>query len=126
MAVVLSPAPIPPKLSSPVEAPQPRSLGDGAAPAAPKDMSTPAKGQRIPRGKRERPCDACRKRKSKCVVTEGKKTCAACGAHGQECTYVEDPQPRKRPVDNDANHTDPTTKRRQVVRFRVAKTPARC
>ena len=58
------------------------------------------------RGRRERPCDGCRKRKSKCVVNEGQKNCAACGVHGQECTYVEDPQPRKRKVDTEAKEGD--------------------
>lgn len=49
------------------------------------------------RRRRERPCDACRKRKSKCVANEGHdNVCAACAIHGQACTYVEDPQPRKK------------------------------
>ena len=111
MAVVLSPAPVYPRLSAPVEIPRSKMAGDASA-ATVKATTAPSKGQRIPRGKRERPCDACRKRKSKCVVTEGRKTCAACGAHGQECTYVEDPQPRKRRVDNEGANGGDSTKRR--------------
>lgn len=73
-----------------------------------------AKDNKIPRGRRERPCDACRRRKSKCVTTEGQsKTCAACGVHGQECTYLEDPQPRKRRLDNEGKDSD-LPKRRSV------------
>lgn len=66
------------------------------------------------RGRRERPCDACRKRKSKCVTNDGQKNvCAACGVHGQECTYIEDPQPRKRRLEGDGKEVD-LSKRRLV------------
>ena len=71
----------------------------------------PSKGPAAPRGRRERPCDACRKRKSKCVVNDGQKICAACGVHGQECTYVEDPQPRKRKLDGEGKEVDATKRR---------------
>ncbi|MCJ1396991.1 Fungal specific transcription factor [Xylographa trunciseda] len=76
-------------------------------------VSSTSKGSSS-RGRRERPCDACRKRKSKCVITEGQKSCAACAIHAQECTYVEDPQPRKRRLDSDGKETD-VTKRRSTV-----------
>ena len=66
------------------------------------------------RGRRERPCDACRKRKSKCVITEGQQSCAACAVHGQQCTYIEDPQPRKRRLNSDGKEAD-TPKRRSVL-----------
>lgn len=76
--------------------------------ATTKVKSNPSeKENKIARGRRERPCDACRRRKSKCVVTEGpSKTCAACGVHGQECTYLEDPQPRKRRLDTERKDQD--------------------
>ncbi|MCJ1445109.1 MAG: Fungal specific transcription factor [Stictis urceolatum] len=96
-----------------------KKLSPGELRANQKPMSstpinkTPAKPVPIPRGKRERPCDACRRRKSKCVVTEGSKICAACGVHEQECTYVEDPQPRKRKVEGDAQGAE--SKRRSQV-----------
>ena len=80
----------------------------------PKTQST-AKDVKIPRGRRERPCDACRRRKSKCVTNEGQgKTCTACGVHAQECTYLEDPQPRKRKIDNENKEVD-HPKRRLVL-----------
>lgn len=81
----------------------------------PKSM-TNGKGPAAPRGRRERPCDACRKRKSKCVVTEASKVCAACSLHGQECTYIEDPQPRKRRLDSSTGKDAAEfAKRRSVV-----------
>ena len=65
----------------------------------------------IARGRRERPCDACRKRKSKCVISDGRKNCAACGVHGQECTFVEEPQPRKRRVDSEGTEAEAPKRR---------------
>ncbi|KAK5172154.1 Fungal specific transcription factor [Saxophila tyrrhenica] len=47
------------------------------------------------RARRERPCDGCRKRKSKCVLQESRK-CVLCEFHKQDCTFVEQAQPRKR------------------------------
>ncbi|KAF2459996.1 fungal-specific transcription factor domain-containing protein [Lineolata rhizophorae] len=48
------------------------------------------------RSRRERPCDACRRRKSRCVIHEGAVLCVLCEFHKQECTFVQSPQPRKR------------------------------
>jgi len=50
----------------------------------------------ITRTRRDRPCDACRRRKSKCVIHEGQGSCVLCQFHNQECTFVQSPQPRKR------------------------------
>ena len=47
-------------------------------------------------------------------MNEGQKVCAACGVHGQECTFVEDPQPRKRRIEGEAKDTD-ASKRRFVA-----------
>lgn len=70
------------------------------------------KDPKVIRGRRERPCDACRKRKSKCVTLEGQKNvCAACNVHGQECTYIEDPQPRKRRLEGDGKEVDLSKRR---------------
>lgn len=43
-----------------------------------------------------RPCDPCRKRKSRCEIVDGKLPCLLCRFHRQDCTFVEEPQPRKR------------------------------
>ena len=32
-------------------------------------------------------------------MNEGQAVCAACAMHNQQCTFVEDPRPRKRRVD---------------------------
>src|SRR4051794_38184123 len=48
------------------------------------------------RGRRERPCDVCRRRKSRCVILEGNDTCEFCRFHNQDCTFVQSPQPRKK------------------------------
>ena len=50
------------------------------------------------RSRRERPCDACRRRKSRCVIQEGAALCVLCGFHKQACTFVQSPRPRKRKV----------------------------
>lgn len=50
------------------------------------------------RSRRDRPCDACRRRKSRCVVNEGESVCVLCEFHSQECTFIQSPQPRKKRV----------------------------
>ena len=64
-----------------------------------------------PRPRRERPCDGCRRRKSKCVLqplppsqgppnststTPPARRCVLCDFHKQDCTFVENALPRKR------------------------------
>jgi hypothetical protein len=43
-----------------------------------------------------RPCDSCRRRKSRCEIADGIPPCVLCRFHRQECTFNEEPQPRKR------------------------------
>lgn len=44
-----------------------------------------------------RPCDACRKRKSRCLMpSPGAPSCLLCSHHNQLCTFLEDPIPRKK------------------------------
>ncbi|KAK3317370.1 fungal-specific transcription factor domain-containing protein [Cercophora scortea] len=42
----------------------------------------------------ERPCDVCRKRKSRCVKELDQDRCVLCAFHKRECTYRDAPQPR--------------------------------
>ena len=63
--------------------------------------------------KRERPCDACRRRKSRCEVREG-LVCVLCQFHKQDCTFLQDPQPRKRKVVPEIERQDVSPKRRCV------------
>src|ERR1700761_300079 len=48
------------------------------------------------RNRPRRPCDACRKRKSRCEITEGESICVLCKFHRQPCLFQENPQPRKK------------------------------
>lgn len=61
--------------------------------------------------RKDRPCDACRRRKSKCVMREGEMACLLCKFHNQDCTFVQSPQPRKRKLNGDGKD-DPASKRR--------------
>jgi len=63
------------------------------------------------RTKRERPCDACRRRKSRCVITEGALLCVLCEFHKQDCTFVQSPQPRKRKLTGEGKKEDSSKKR---------------
>ena len=63
------------------------------------------------RSRKDRPCDACRRRKSRCVIHEGQTSCVLCQFHTQECTFVQSPQPRKRKL-NTENKEESVAKRR--------------
>lgn len=52
----------------------------------------------MPGNKRTRPCDACRRRKTKCHTEESERVCVLCRFHGQRCTYEQAPRQRKRAV----------------------------
>lgn len=70
------------------------------------------------RTRKDRPCDACRRRKSKCVIHEGQVACVLCKFHKQDCTFVQSPQPRKRklvPEEVKEGKEDSTAKRRYVI-----------
>ncbi|KAI9798288.1 MAG: Fungal specific transcription factor [Piccolia ochrophora] len=49
-----------------------------------------------PQPPKDRPCDTCRRRKSRCVVPENSVRCILCEFHKQNCTFAQRPQPRKR------------------------------
>ncbi|KAI5267436.1 hypothetical protein E4T47_08067 [Aureobasidium subglaciale] len=51
-----------------------------------------------PGARRTRPCDACRKRKTKCHTEDSERVCVLCRFHGQSCTYEQNPRPRRRTV----------------------------
>jgi len=42
----------------------------------------------------DRPCDTCRRRKSRCVFKPGSTTCILCEFHKQKCTFDEPSAPR--------------------------------
>ena len=120
-AAVVSYPPIFPATVSPIEqsAALPPSIprSSGALNAQIKPMQSGKDGKI--KGRRERPCDACRKRKSRCVINEGTTVCTACGAHGQQCTYLEDPQPRKRKTDSEGKEGEASKRRLQPQSIEV-------
>ncbi|KAK4628768.1 Transcriptional activator protein DAL81 [Fulvia fulva] len=61
------------------------------------------------RSRRERPCDGCRRRKSKCVLQENRR-CVLCEFHKQDCTFVENAQPRKRKTEDAPRPDSPSKK----------------
>ncbi|KAK0712416.1 fungal-specific transcription factor domain-containing protein [Lasiosphaeria miniovina] len=63
-----------------------RSSPDAAALQA-----LPRKGTRT-----DRPCDVCRRRKSRCAKEPDQDRCVLCTFHDRECTYLDAPQPRKK------------------------------
>lgn len=44
----------------------------------------------------DRPCDTCRRRKSRCVKDPDQEKCYLCTFHHRECTYLDEPQRRKK------------------------------
>jgi hypothetical protein len=108
MAVAIQPAMPPrPTTDSPVtiaaaRPPQPKRRMSGKE-NLPQGKPTSSSAVASVRNRRERPCDACRRRKSRCVIHEGAVLCVLCEFHKQECTFVQDPQPRKRKVTGDAD-----------------------
>jgi hypothetical protein len=46
--------------------------------------------------RKDRPCDACRRRKSRCIIPEGTENCMMCHSRSEECTFIQSPQRRKR------------------------------
>ncbi|TVY42850.1 Transcriptional activator protein [Lachnellula subtilissima] len=68
------------------------------------------------RGRKDRPCDACRRRKSRCVINEGQNICVLCQFHTQECTFVQSPQPRKRKLNIEGGKEESVAKRRSPDR----------
>lgn len=123
MAVAIQPAR--PATNSPIAIPTSRP--NQASPHAPRRLPPPKDNAPLLkptaptsvtsniRSRRERPCDACRRRKSRCVINPGASLCVLCEFHKQDCTFLQDPQPRKRKVPAAADQKDSSTKKRYVV-----------
>ncbi len=70
----------------------------------------------------DRPCDTCRKRKSRCVKEPGQQKCVLCTFHHRDCTYVDEPQRRKRRrVETGAEVDAATDKEERYVMLRRTK-----
>ena len=73
---------------------------------------------RMTGSKRTRPCDTCRRRKTRCHTDERETTCVLCKFHGQQCTYDQTPRHRKRAASLVARADDqtiPTTHGRRLT-----------
>lgn len=57
----------------------------------------------------DRPCDACRRRKSRCVINPDSASCVMCQFHKQACTFLEDAAPRRRKLANPVTNSDTAT-----------------
>ncbi|KAK7202726.1 transcriptional regulatory protein, partial [Myxozyma melibiosi] len=53
----------------------------------------------------DRPCDSCRRRKSRCVFSENDSVCFLCRFHNYECVFSKDPVPRKRQRRNSGSNS---------------------
>ncbi|KAK9365307.1 fungal-specific transcription factor domain-containing protein [Lipomyces kononenkoae] len=45
---------------------------------------------------KSRPCDSCRRRKSRCFIPANDDSCVLCRFRKQECTFLEGPKPRRK------------------------------
>ncbi len=52
-------------------------------------------------GRSPTPCEACQRRRVRCVMAEDDDSCVPCQAEGAECSLLESPQPRKRKLNGD-------------------------
>ncbi|KAJ4372212.1 Fungal specific transcription factor [Neocucurbitaria cava] len=106
------PTPVPIAAARPRKISKPSPGKENVVASKPTSASGPVSNIR---SRRERPCDACRRRKSRCVIHEGAVLCVLCEFHKQECTFVQSPLPRKRKVvDGDKKDSSNNTKKRSV------------
>ena len=52
----------------------------------------------FPKARPQRPCDNCRKRKSRCEMSDNDMQCVLCQFHNKPCTFLSDPPKKKRRV----------------------------
>jgi hypothetical protein len=52
-----------------------------------------------------------RKRKSRCVLEEDSPICVLCKFHNQECTFLQNPQSRKRKIPQDSDNAEASKRR---------------
>lgn len=110
-AIAIQPSLLPPSLRhSPTIYPYPKAVRKEKSSIRPNPMTGTA-GPAVARAQKDRPCDACRKRKARCLMNEQQSSCVACGSHGQDCTFVQDAQPRKRKAESEGQDADVVKKR---------------
>jgi hypothetical protein len=107
-----------PRTDTSLELPNNNTNGRGHLSAS-MSSTTSAESGTNTRSRKDRPCDACRRRTSRCVINEGQTSCVLCQFHTQECTFVQSPQPRKRKLNTEG-------KEESVAKRRCAKTKLSC
>ncbi|KAL8816364.1 MAG: hypothetical protein Q9223_004613 [Gallowayella weberi] len=111
-AIAAQPSLAPTTASAPKASTPSSQRSDQSSSSKPRRTASTKEGK-IPRGERQRPCDACRRRKGRCNMDDG-IPCQACALHNQPCLFEEDVQPRKRRLDHDGKETD-SAKRRSTI-----------
>jgi len=64
-------------------------------------------GNGILKARPQRPCDNCRKRKSRCEIAEDDTECVLCQFHNKPCTFISDAPKKKRRVSDALFETNP-------------------
>lgn len=99
---------------SSVEPSNPRDAIRSLLSASMSSTTSSAESASNTRSRKDRPCDACRRRKSRCVINTGQTSCALCQIHSQDCTFVQSPQPRKRKLNTEGKE-ESVAKRRYLL-----------
>lgn len=71
--------------------------------------------------KKDRPCDSCRRRKSRCVIDANESACVLCKFHKQDCTFLANPVARKRKATDSDDAQGNNAKRRLAESHHVAQ-----
>ncbi|KAF6844983.1 transcription factor [Colletotrichum musicola] len=103
-----APAPTPPLSASASAGPSFETHTPGSVAAA-QAAAAAAAASSTTGTTQSRPCDICRQRKTRCVREDGRDKCVMCSFHGQPCTYLRGPLPRKRRKATDPPEQRPST-----------------
>ena len=66
---------------------------DGVKQGSPAELATT--GIRPFRSRKQRPCDSCRRKRSRCAILEQGNPCVECRQTGKACTFLDKPLDRK-------------------------------
>ena len=91
-----------------------------AAAAADHDAST---AKRVKPRRARRPCDACRRRKTRCIVPPGERSCVACTSRRDACTF--DLKPPSRPSRHVRVSQDGQSRSTEIPSMALNQTPSR-
>jgi len=111
-----------PRPDTSLELPNSNTNGRGHLSASMSSTTSAESGSNI-RSRKDRPCDACRRRKSRCVINEGQTSCVLCQFHTQECTFVQSPQPRKRKLNTEGKEESVAKRRSADFSFFLLQSP---